>query len=257
MEQKLEPYPIEILPRPAYKKKMEVDRLLAKYPNLLVVRLVEGRVDDYLLETESGENILSDRVFKNSLANLSMNLAGGLFDTACNAHLRFLPVTKEAAEAWEGECIAPELYLGENSYALFDPCFGLCFFVRDIHNRTFPFYRHFESQEERDAYELAAGESTSEEEKGYDAHFVGVFESKKKNVLVKPRIKVHHSASKVNYWHMTLDTYRPTDRNYIRHDEKQNSADKSMFKALKQDLMQCYKINLQPEYNIVPCDYLK
>lgn len=85
MEQKLEPYPTEILPCPAYKKKMEVDQLLAKYPNLLVVRLVEGCVDDYSLKTENGEVILSDRVFKNSLANLSMNLAGGLFDTDCNA----------------------------------------------------------------------------------------------------------------------------------------------------------------------------
>lgn len=257
MEQKLEPYPTEILPCPAYKKKMEVDQLLAKYPNLLVVRLVEGCVDDYSLKTENGEVILSDRVFKNSLANLSMNLAGGLFDTDCNAHLRFLPATKEATEAWEGECITPELYIDENCYLFYDPCFGLCFFVRDIHNRTFPFYRHFESLEERDAYELAASESTSKEEKDYDAHLVGAFESKKKNVLVNSRIKVHHSASKVNYWHMTLDTYRPTDRNYIRPDEKQNSADKSMFKALKQDLMQCYAINAKPEYSIVPCDYLK
>ena len=46
-----ESYPTEILPCPGYKEKMETDYLLTKYPDLLVVRLVEGRVwrEDYLI----------------------------------------------------------------------------------------------------------------------------------------------------------------------------------------------------------------
>lgn len=235
-----ESYPTEILPCPGYKEKMETDYLLTKYPDLLVVRLVEGRVEDYYVDTESNDRVLSDKVFKNNMANLSMNLAGGLFNTSSDAHLRFLPATKEATEAWDGQCVDPKLYTTEDSYHFYGTCFGLCFFVRDIHNRTFPFYKHFESQEERDKYEENVKKNMSETERSYDAHLVGAFENKKKTALTYPRLKVHHAPSKVNYWHMTLDTYRPTDISYIHPEDKQNSGDKKMFKALKQDLLQCY-----------------
>ena len=54
---------------------------------------------------------------------------------------------------------------------------------------------------------------------------------------------------------MTLDTYRPTDISYIHPEDKQNSGDKKMFKALKQDLLQCYSIDLNPDYRIDLMDY--
>ena len=41
-----ESYPTEILPYPGYKEKMDTDYLLTKYPDFLVVRLVEGHVED-------------------------------------------------------------------------------------------------------------------------------------------------------------------------------------------------------------------
>lgn len=249
-------YPTEIVPCSHYKRRMGTDDLLIKYPNLLVVRLVEGRLEDYFLLTENGDKELKSDVFKNSLANLSMNLSGGLFNTDCNAHLRFLPATKEAAATWDGEHIPEKLYATENCYHFYETCFGLCFYVCNIHNRTFPFYKHFDSQEERDKYADEAIAATSESEKEYDAHFVGAFENRKVNVLVKPRIKVNHSPTKVNYWHMALDTYRPTDLAPVDPTEKQDSADKKMFKALKQDLMQNYIINLHPEYTIESCDYI-
>lgn len=252
-----ESYPTEILPSPGYKEKMETDYLLTKYPDLLVVRLVEGHVEDYYLNTENNDRVLSDKVFKNNMANLSMNLAGGLFNTSSDAHLRFLPATKEATETWDGGYVDPILYTTENSYHFYATCFGLCFFVRDIHNRTFPFYKHFESQEERNEYEENVKKNVSEAERSYDAHLVGAFESKKKMALINPRLKVHHEPSKVNYWHMTLDTYRPTDISYIHSEDKQNSGDRKMFKALKQDLLQCYSIDRNPNYCINPTDYLK
>lgn len=249
-------YPSEIIPFPEYKTRMGVDDLLEKYPSLLVVRLVEGRPDDYILSTQNGDIELSQLVFKNNLANLSLNLAGGLFNTDCTSHLRFLPAKEAAKEIWNGECIPEELYVDETCYNFFDLCFGLCFFVRDIHDRTFPFYKHFARKEERDYYENQAAIATSDHEKEYDAHFVGAFINNKINVLVNPRIKVNHSPTKVNYWHMTLDTYRPTDAEYVSPFEKQNSSDKNMFKALKQDLMQHYKINFKPDYKIEACDYI-
>lgn len=256
MEQSKELYPTDILPLPTFKQRMDVDFLLTKYKSLLVVRMIEGRIDDYLLETEAGEKKLSEKVFANSMANLSLNLVGGLFDTRSHAHLRFLPCGDEATRTWNGERVPPELYQSSDNYKIYEACFGLYFLCRDIHNRTFPFYKHFESQEERDAYEKQVVSATSDEEKAYDAHFVDVFESKKCSVRVNPRIKLHHSPTMLNYWHMTLDTYRPTDTDYIHPAEKLKSADRTMFKALKQDLLQCCQIEILPDYRIERCDYL-
>lgn len=232
-----------------------MERLLDKYPDLLVVRMVEGDVEDYLLDLESGDMTLSEKVFKNNMANLSMNLAGGLFDTSSQGHLKFLPTKKEATKDWNGWITSKRLYVDPDSYSFFCPCFGLCFHVADIHERTFPFHKHFENVEERNEYAEQASKATSSKEKEYESDYVGAFESKKKNVLVRPRIKVHHSPSKVNYWHMTLDTYRPTDFYYVRPDEKQDSSDNKMFKALKQDLVQCCNVDEIPSYRLHKSDY--
>lgn len=247
-------YPIEIISYPHYKLRMNLDDLLTKHSDLLVVRCIEGRPEEYMQKLDD-EMIISSKIFKHNTANLSMNLAGGIFDTKCDAHLKFLPAIKEACETWNGGSISPDLYNREECYHIYETCFGLCFLVRNIHNRTFPFYKHFESKEERDNYEKRTLAAVTQNEMNYDAHFVEEFKNKKENVLVKPRIKVHHVPTKINYWHMTLDTYRPTDSDFVHPDEKQNNSDKSMFKALKQDLLQCYQINSMPEYTIESCDY--
>lgn len=248
-------YPNEILPNSNYKVCIGTDPLLEKYPRLLLVRMVDGYPEEYVMKGENGEIVFSDRVFKNNMANLSLNLAGGLFDTTSGRHLNFLPI-KEVASAWTGEDIPSYLFDDTNTYIFYETCFGLCFYVSDIHNRTFPFYKHFESQQERDEYACRVQKIASEEEMKNDARLVGAFESKKKNILVHPRLRVHHAPTKANYWHMTLDTYRPTDIDYIRPEDKLNNSDKSMFKALKQDLLTCCEINLQPEYTIDEVDYI-
>lgn len=120
-------YPKEILPHSNYKRRMDVDELLKKYYKLLVVRTVEGCPEDFYMQTENGDKELSDKVFMNNMANLSMNLAGGLFITDSKAHLRFLPTNKEASEIWESGDIPAELYNSEECYRFFENCFGLCF----------------------------------------------------------------------------------------------------------------------------------
>ena len=103
-------YPEEIIPYPNYKNRMDVDELLNKYSKLLVVRVVEGNSEDFCISTQKGELELSPDVFKNNMANLSLNLAGGLFNTDSNVHLRFLPATKEASEIWNSNNVPVELY---------------------------------------------------------------------------------------------------------------------------------------------------
>ena len=250
-------YPIDIIPRISYKIEMDVGLLLSKYPNLLVARLVEGKYEDYCSVSESGERFLTDRVFKNNMANLSFNLGGGRFDIDSHEHLRFLPVNKESSTRWNGRIVPKRLYNTSSFYTTYPICFGLCFYVKDIHNRTFPFYKHFDSEEDRNNYQERVSQKPTDKEMSFDAHVVGAFEKKYKRALVNPQIRVHHMPTMVNYWHMTLDTYRPINEKYIQPDEKQDSSDKSMFKALKQDLIQYHHVNERPNYCLDKIDYKK
>lgn len=256
MDLKREPYPIIILPQTKYKKKLCIDRLLDRYAELMAVRLVCGSEEDYMLESESGEKVISDCVFANSMANLSMNLAGGVFDTSADVHLRFLPVSEYGTAPWCGAKVDADSFLAEESYSFNVPCFGLGFLVKDIHDRTFPFHKGFKNQQERDDYAKQVDEATTEKEKRYDANIVGEF---KKNcpVPVRGRIKVHHSPTNGNYWHITLDTYRPNETDFVQPDGKKQSSDKQMFKALKQDLVQRCEVNSSPNYKISKLVYIR
>ena len=252
-----EAYPTEIMPRKSYRKLLCVDKLLRKYRGLMVVRQINGMPEDYMIVTEGGEEEISTKVFGSSMANLSLNLAGGVFDTDKDAHLRFLPLSEIATASWEGKKVNPDIVKPQDSYSFTSPCFGLCFLVERIHERTFPFYKVFNTAEERDAYAQKAIEATTETEKAYDAHLVGAFQKKGEKVEVKPRIKVHHSPTNANYWHATLDTYRPTDKSPVMPDEDLGNSDKKMFKALKQDLVRCCDINRAPDYRISRFSYTK
>ena len=254
---KKEFYPTEIMPHVSYKRMLSVGKLLKKYDGLMVVRQVKGVPDDYILITENGDKQLRETVFDSSMANLSLNLAGGVFDTNKNAHLRFLPSSDDAIRLWKGNKVESEIMSPENSYLFTSPCFGLCFLVRKIHDRSFPFYKVFNTQNDRDEYAKKAILSTTEREKEYDAHLVGAFKDKKSKVSINPRLKVNHAPNNANYWHMTLDTYRPIDKNPVASGEKLDNSDKKMFKALKQDLVQCYDIDKLPDYKIKRCSYMK
>lgn len=257
MNEHQEVYPVDIIPQKRYKKKLSIDRLLGKYVDLMVVRLVPGNIEDHVLITELGERIIQDSVFENNMANLSMNLAGGLFNTSSDAHLRFLPISDYGTAEWKGGKVKTDNFLSEDSFSFISNCFGLCFQVKLIHKRAFPFHKGFKKQGERDAFAKKVDEVTTVEEKRYDAHIVGKFINKNTPVEVKGRLKVHHSPTNGNYWHITLDTYRPDSMDYVKAIEKQSSTDKHMFKALKQDLVQRCGINVIPNYHISRRIYLK
>lgn len=253
-QQKPETYPKEVLPRSTYKKRLNVDKLLNKYKNLLAVRVVKGKPEDFYKVTANGEKEISQKVFSSSMANLSMNLAGGRYNVTSFSHLRFLPKA-EVAMTWEGGKVNKNFCSDNSCFSSFDSCFGLCFHVSDIHGRSFPFHKHFDTKAERDKYAEEVKSVTKDVNVKGDIDLVGAFVSKRDTVLVHPRIIVHHSPTNANYWHMTLDTYRPNNAHYVHPNENLNSSDKKMFKALKQDLVQHCEINEEPDYNIEDKDY--
>lgn len=254
MESVREEYPKEILPRITFKYMLNVDKLLKKYPMLMAVRQVSGDINKFIIKTEKGQEEISEKIFTNNMANLSMNLGGGLFDVSCKGHLRFLPA-QSIVEPWNGENVDVNICSEEGSYTVCEVCSGLCMYIKNIHKRTFPFFKHFDTQQARDSYEQEVKSTTDNVDISSDAKYVGAFKSKRDKVEVRPRIIVHHSPTNANYWHMTLDTYRPTDMEYVSPTERQNGSDKKMFKALKQDLVQCCMIDELPAYKIDRLDY--
>ena len=74
---------------------------------------------------------------------------------------------------------------------------------------------------------------------------------------MRGRLEVHHAPTNGNYWHTTLDTYRPTDRAFVKSTGDRQNSDRNMFKALKQNLLQCYEVDCIPQYKISRCHYLK
>lgn len=247
MCQEHKPYPLEILPRPHYVKELKINKLLGKYKGLMVVRLVSGTPDSHKRQGTSGEMKLSDTVFENSMPNWSLNFSGGLFDTSHQVHLPFLPISEYGSAHWDGKKVNKNHFRTDNNFSITEPCFGLCFRVKDIHERTFPFHKGFKSQQEWDEYV----------QKVQDKRLVDAFVSKTTPVDMKARLKLHHAPTNGNYWHVTLDTYRPTDHAPVGPDEHLNNTDRNMFKALKHDLLQCCDIDLVPDYKFKKCDYLR
>lgn len=247
-------YPFRVYAHTSYRRKLGLERLLEAYPDLMVVRKVNGNPNLVISRGESGEPIVTMTVFNCNMANLSLNLAGGLFNVDSSSDLRYLPVKPEAILPWNGEEPSKALC---DEYNFAAECFGLCILVRDIHRRTFPFLRHFDNQGARDEYAEHLESVTSLELRKMNAYLVGVFDSKVKKAEVRPRIKVHHSPTMANYWHMTLDTYRPEDNTYVHPEEKLSSTDKKMFVSLKQDIVNHCKVNEKPNYKLKRKDYKK
>lgn len=257
MDFKKRSYPLEILPLPHFKKAINIDKLLKFYDDLLVARLVKGCVDDYKKEMDNGEVEMDDTVFENSMANLSLNLAGGRFVIDKEAHLPFLAISEYGTSNWNGSKVEVQAFGQQDSYSYNVPCFGLCFRVKDIHKKTFPFHKGFGSEQDRDKYEKQVQEATDGWTGSADAKLVGAFVNKRSVVTVYGRLELHHSPTNGNYWHTTLDTTRPAETDYIHPDGKKQSSDRNMFKALKQNLLQCREIDTLPVYKIAHKYYIK
>ncbi len=246
-------YPKQILPSTTYQKKLNTEILLKKYPNLIIVRQVKGFREEYLEVTENGKSVLTDGIFYNSMYNLSMNLLGGRFIT--DRHIMFLPKSEEACRSWEGDCIIPENYQNSDNYTITEPCFGVFFLVNHIHNITFPFRKNFDNEEARDKYATEAENVIREENIKIEELIVGKFVSNREPVEVLARTKVNHSPTQLNYWHVTVDTYRPTEHDYIHPEEKISSGDRKILKALKLDLKEKAVVTMNVDYRIKRCDY--
>lgn len=246
-------YPKRVFPRIRFRKILDIDQLLKSYPDFLVVRMVSGSHAEYTCQVD-GDSQFLPKVFGDRMPNLSMNIAGGLFDTDKERHLRFLPNPGPPTEPWLGGVVDRHICDNVDSYRIVSPCFGLCFYARKVHKKTFPFFMHFDSEKQRDDY-VTRIESVSRIDEEKDMKLVGRFNEKEKKAEVHPFIRVNHAPTKANYWHAALDTWRPTDISPVQ--DVCSSTDRKMFSALKQDLLLKCEINAMPGYKIKRRDYIR
>ena len=218
-------YPIEIIPKATYKTCLNIDDLLSKYRELLVLRLVPGYKKDYLVEGSNSQEY-SEKIFSNTIWNLSMNLLGGKYKFS---HSPFLPLS-DAIKDWNGEEVDISYY--NNLYKKENSSFFVCFYVKDIHKVTYPFSKTFETQQECDTFKNNASIVL----KNNDAINETIADKFKQNgltVTVPVFMKIFHRPNFLNYWHVTLDSKRPDNDDYIDPEEKQSSRDKKQMKAFK------------------------
>lgn len=244
-------YPYEVVPKATYKELLEFKVLKHDYPNMLVLRMVKGRKEDYY-DASSNNKELTDRIFQGSIQNLSMNLLGGKFEIK---HHSFLPKNNGASN-WDGNNIKLSQY--KDSYIDENPAFYICFNVEEIDGKTYPFPNPFNTQEERDSMEKEATATLNKHGLNIDQEIVEKFRSPRDNVNIQVLMKLNHHPTMLNYWHITLDTTRPDNPEYIMPCEKLNSRDKRQMKAFKQHLMELIVDNIDSvPYKFKKKDYLK
>lgn len=225
-------YPKEVVPKTIYKKRLVFKTLRPIYPNMSVLRMVKGQKEDYY-DDSSDNKELTDRIFQGTIQNLSMNLLGGKFKIE---HYSFRPKNDGASDEWDGDLV--NLYQFKDSYIDENPSFYVCFNVDDIDETAYPFSIKFKNQEDRDFMEERAVAVLNEREVQIDQEVVEKFVSSVDPVKVQVLMQLTHRPNNLNYWHVTLDTTRPDDPEYIMPDERLNSRDKRQMKAFKQHLME-------------------
>jgi hypothetical protein len=218
---------------------MDIASMLLAYPGLMAVRLVVGDEQDFVIKTDAGQLEISDNIFQGNITNLSMNLAGGLFDTGRYAHLRFLPSSGKAKRIWNGGYCSPKFYISNKFYKESPDCFGLCMPVAQVHDITFPFEKKFSSEKELNKFLAERGVNALDSDLQYYKRLILAFDRNKRTAIVPYRLKINHMPTMANYWHVTLDSYRSEDVGLeIIRGGKENSADKKMQKALKNHIKQ-------------------
>lgn len=249
-------YPQHILPREGYVNPLKIDDLLKEHQDLFLVRQLPGNKDNYMHNMEGGGRTLSPKlVFKNqNLANYSLNLSGGKFNTKPKKDLRFLPEATDGGGDWHNGFVSKEICKAQDSYKITEPCCGLIIRARDLHHQTFPSTRSFNNPNEYETYLKEVDQVISIETMLYDKELVGKYNGKKGMVNIKGRVKINHRPTKMNYWHYTMDTYRPNELTPIMSDQI-TSRDKRMFEALKQNLLNEVAIDITPDYKIKRKEY--
>lgn len=248
-------YPKQIVPHPKYCRQLNIDGLIDKYQNLVVVRQIAGSREDCIIFTDKGEERLSGECLPSakSMRNLSMNLLGGKY--IVTKHLKILPRSEQACSPWDGKEVCVDNFSSSEHYSITEPCLGLFLYAKDVHKYVFPYTKSFNSEEERNRYAERAEQNLSDLDIKIVETVVGKFVKKGTPVDTFSVAKINHSPCQLNYWHITLDTYRLDENGFISPQDKISSSDIRMFKTLKHDIIEKGLFDIRLGYKLKRADY--
>lgn len=232
-------YPESILPSASYCQTLDVDTLLENYPVLSVVRQVVLGSDDF---------VRSD----SDVVGLSVNLLGGRYNV--KKHLPFLPKSPDATHPWDGNNVNILEY-SIDDYTVTDSCYGVYFKVADIHNKVFPFRKLFNTQKDRDDFQIKAKSHCKDLGISWEERLVDIFVTKKNPVQVKAITKIVHAPVRMNYWHMMLEVLPIGEETYILPKERNKGAVKFTTKLIKMHLDKVMSYKPFEEYRLKRIHY--
>jgi hypothetical protein len=239
-------YPVEILPNNTFVLHMNIGELIRCYPNLCVVRRINGKKDD-AFEKFNGEHRLKEH-YLGQVLNLSLNLIGGKFKV--DLHLGFSP-NGSAVHNWDGQDI--NLDDIQNNYKMEESCFPIYFKAKEIFNFPFEYSRCFKDKKNYLMFCKATNVSDIE------GKYITVFG---KGQLINQTVRTHailrHEPTNFNYWHCVLDSFPYNSSTKPVETDENTKPIKRLRRKLRTELITHYASeNAIIDYHIRPCHYKK
>lgn len=103
-------YPIEIIPKSYYSRRIDLEKVLAHSGCFYVCRTLYSPIEDIISEDFDGNKILDIDAFKEHVVGLSVNLMGGHYN---ESHLVYSTRMKHpSSEDWKGQTIKLTDFVG-------------------------------------------------------------------------------------------------------------------------------------------------
>lgn len=204
-------YPSCIVPRPRFRYRLPMRKLLCDYPDLAVVRRSEER-NPFVFSSSGKRKRLRDDALGSSLIEMSVNLMGGLYKMN---HLPFNPVLELVENDWNGKYI-PEIPVPEESYSIKEEWGVVAFRVIEANAFTFPYTKSIKKIDYSIIKDQAERAKMREGLK-IDEEIVGALGGADNDMTkVYGWLHVNHHPNDLNYWHMQIDVYKPGCDEYIK-----------------------------------------
>lgn len=211
-------YPSCIVPKPRYRYRLPMRKLLCDYPDLAVVRRSDYK-DPFVYSGTGKRKMLRGDALGRSLIEMSVNLLGGLYK------MSFLPINPNldlVKSDWRGTSY-PRLPIPDTSYSVKEQWGIVAFRVSEANTFTFPYTKSIQKNDYSKIKDQAKRAKIRENLRIED-EIVGELGQAGDNMTnVYGWLHVNHHPNDLNYWHMQIDVYKPGSDEYIKDDGKKEN----------------------------------
>ena len=225
-ESTLSNYPKDIIPKPQFVIKIDIDNLINKIGDFIICRRLNGKLEDNLIDFNGRKRLKIEAL--GDIINLSTNLLGAKFKT--DEHLMFAP-KGDGRDDWNGEVVDLSKY--KDSYTIVQNFSFVTYKGVHLHNRAFPYCKTLSKDDIKKADSL--GIDVGKLNELSEAQFSGA-------------IYLEHKPTMLNYWHIVMDLYpQGSDTPIV---DKKAKWKKNMAKFV---LEQILIIDFEIEPESIPC----